>query len=291
MIDISQTLGGIIGGTFVPIYVAIYLLYLLNGRRTRPSTTHIAALALGISLFFFVDIILDSTELGVNSGFSGGATQAGLLLAFATGTLLLNGVEYYMVRPSQKSLGLTSTSTPSTKSSRRILFFIPALVAISLGIHGAGEGSSFAFIASRTVSDSILTAFGGVYPLVSYVLHKFLEATIVGSAYFLYVLSNETYATGKGSRFTEILVLGLLMGIPTALGTLTGYYMPIDPIYFYAFASGATIYVITKVAEPALKENWNPADYEISSKKMFTSLLLLVGFFLLYFVALFHSVL
>jgi hypothetical protein len=287
LIGIGLALGAILVGTFLPIYVALLLIHMTGKMRRKPRKDYVGALGLGIALFFFVDITLDSTELGVNSGFSGGLVQGGLLISFVVGALLLISAESFVIKRRQV--------TPNI-SGNGILFLIPAFVAISIGIHGTGEGSSFAFIASTTSSTDILTAFGGTYPLISYVIHKFLEAIIVGSAYFVYVISDGGLLS-KGpqnvqsySKIQEILILGFLMGLPSALGVLAGYYAPIDPIYFYAFASGATIYTIAKLAEPSLNRNWNTSEYALSPNRFGTMLIVVIGFILLYVAALFHSV-
>lgn len=299
MISFGVTLGGIIAGTFIPIYLAIFLIYIFAaGKRAETTLRHIAALGLGIILFFFVDVTLDSTELGVNSGFSGGLVQAGLLVSFAAGAIVLSIGEFYFLSSHAKPASPPPGTPSSTKPRGYLLFAIPALVAIGLGLHGAGEGSSFAFVASNTTSTSIIEAFGGIFPLVSYVLHKFLEATIVGSAYFAYVLSarEDSIETGahrsfsRNDRIWEMLTLGLLMGLPSALGSAMGYYISIDPIYFYAFASGASIYAVSKLAEPVFQNGWKASEYRSSTLRIAISVLLVMGFLLLYLSALFHSV-
>jgi hypothetical protein len=280
-------------GTLVPVYFALALAFLI-GRKisSEVSMRYFAATGLGILLFFFVDVTLDSTELGVNSGFSGGVVQIMLLSSFALGAVVLTLADYYF----HSTLDFTdSTANPAISS----LFFVPALMALGLGIHGAGEGSSFAYVAAFTGSTSLIDAFGGYGPVISYVLHKFLEATIIGTAYSFYVIfgaaksssvkvSPQSVAFSR-RRFVEIVVLGALVWTPTLLGTTVGYFISVNPIYFYAFASGATIYSVLRLASPSLGSILTNRRSFLTRENVFAVLFILLGFFLLYFAALLHS--
>lgn len=293
-------------GTLLPVYLALFLATLIGKRiSSNQSMRYFTALGLGILLFFFVDVTLDSTELGVNSGLSGGVAQGGLLLSFAAGALVLTITDYYLCSAASLKGDLRASSTSgseaeSSKSSRRaVMFLIPALMALGLGIHGAGEGSSFAYVAAFTSSTSLTDAFGGYGPVISYVLHKFLEATVIGSAYFAYVIFGEvrtvehtpSLRAAVRRRLFEVITLGLLICIPTILGTAIGYFQPVDPIYFYAFASGATIYSILRLASPTLGPVFDSKNsFLFSRSNVLLIILILIGFFLLYFAALLHSI-
>ena len=306
MISFELTFSGILLGTLLPVYLALFLTSLIGKRiSSNQRMRYFTAIGLGILLFFFIDVTLDSTELGVNSGLSGGLAQGGLLLSFAAGALVLTITDYYLCSSAASLKGELGTSSTSglqgefsKSSSRAVMFLIPALIALGLGIHGAGEGSSFAYVAAFTNSTSLIDAFGGYGPIISYVSHKFLEATVIGTAYFAYVIFGERNSTEQTTglqaslrrQLFELLTLGFLIWIPTILGTAIGYFLPVDPIYFYAFASGATIYSILRLASPTLGPVFESNNGSLFSRtNVLVLILILIGFFLLYFAALLHS--
>lgn len=228
-----------------------------------------------------MDVTIDSTELGVNSGFSGGILQLGLILSFSVGLLILGALESRLL-----------SSNGSSVLPEGMLFIIPALVALGIGIHGAGEGSSFSYVASTTSSTSLVYAFGGYGAIISYVFHKFLEAIVVGSAYFVYVLCDSRRVGPTGGlqrRHWEIPLLGALLWIPSLIGTIVGYSFAVDPIYFYAFASGASIYSLLRLALPAAQPSFELENYNYSRTLLSISIAILAGFLVLYLAALFHS--
>src|SRR2546426_1313151 len=65
--------------TWIPAFVGV-LVIVEAGYRLRPK--YLAAFALGIFLWFFVDTIQGSALLDVNAGFSGGAGQVAAVVVF-----------------------------------------------------------------------------------------------------------------------------------------------------------------------------------------------------------------
>src|SRR2546425_9258287 len=68
--------------TWIPAFVGV-LVIVEAGHRLRPK--YLAAFALGIFLWFFVDTIQGSALLDVNAGFSGGAGQVAAVVFFIVG--------------------------------------------------------------------------------------------------------------------------------------------------------------------------------------------------------------
>ncbi len=284
-------------GTLLPVYLALFVSASIGSIvKSNQGMSYFTGLGLGILLFFFVDVTLDSTELSVNSGLSGGVAQGGLLISFAAGALVLTITDYYYRSPAFS----LKDETPERKSrAEGRMFLVPALISLGLGIHGAGEGSSFAYVAAFTSSSSLISAFGGYGAIISYVLHKFLEAIIIGTAYSAYVIFGNAKSAAQVSglrtmivrHLSELLALGFLICIPTFLGTTIGYFIPIDPIYFYAFASGASIYSILRLASPSLEPMFKGENNFsfFSRDNVLLIAMILIGFFLLYFAALLHS--
>jgi hypothetical protein len=81
--------------------------------------------------------------------------------------------------------------------------------------------------------------------------------------------------------------VGLAFGIPSVIGEAVAYYVPIDSSYFFAMGGGAALSVILQVIRPIFEEN-NGKEVTYS-QWIRISLAVLLGFFLLYGAALFHS--
>ncbi len=234
------------------------------------SGRYLAAFALGIFFWFFVDTILTASTLDVNSGFTGGAAQAGLVALFLIGLLLVFWID--------RNRNIFS---PESAVGRYGLA-IPLLVAITIGIHGLGEGAAFGGTAYSTTSTSLLDAFGGVSAGVAYLLHKGLEPMMIGACYSVYLKGQER----KGTRWLrDLTMLSVVFVIPSILGAATGYFLVYDATYTFALGTGTSIYAAIRLAGPWFVSSeatarWMPMKMALS---------LALGFMAIYFAALFHS--
>jgi zinc transporter ZupT len=147
------------------------------------------------------------------------------------------------------------------------------LVAVGVGFHSFGEGVEIGSLISYSYalnqsSSSLIASIGGSGSGVAYVLHKFLEGFVIG-----------VFASAAETRFARNLVLGLLAGIPTAIGLTLALAMPVDSTVFFAVGAAATIYIVYKLIP-------NLASQE--DALLHVAVLLLV-FYLMYLAGLFHS--
>ncbi len=276
MISYALTLLGISGATLIPAYVALYLISNLKIIHIR----YLAAAGLGLSFWFFVETMGDAAYLDVNEGFTGGASHVAMLASFVLGVIVLATFDHFSV-PNSSNQAPNQTSKIGTTSS---LFLIAAAVASVSGIHGFAEGWSFASVAHIGSGQTLTDAFGGFAALASYPIHKFLEASIVGILYVIYV-----GRTNLSKRpLWHLPVLGLLFAIPSVIGAAIGYSVSIDTTYFYSFGVTSALYGALRLAE-AIHPNFkvgagNPAYL---GGRIFLALIL--GFLLLYFAALLHG--
>ncbi len=178
--------------TLIPAFVGL-LITILAGNILNPR--YLAAFAIGIFLWFFVDTIGGAASLDVNSGFSGGGGQIALTGLFAIGLLFF----FYFDR------NRNILSPPLAVAKYGLA--IPLLVAAAVGIHGLGEGAAFGGTAALTSSTSLLDAFGGFSGGVSYILHKALEPMMIGACYCVYAKDHVTSAAG---RLRDLLLLALI---------------------------------------------------------------------------------
>jgi zinc transporter ZupT len=236
------------------------------GRWTSPR--YVAAFALGIFFWFFVDTIQGSADLDLNAGFAGGVDQAAVVILFVAGILLFFWADRDIFSESER--------TPNRG------LVIPLLAALAIGIHGFGEGTAFGSTAALTSSTSLFDAFGGVAAGAAYALHKMFEPMMAGA---LYVAYSRGHPGGAKTRTRDILSMALLFVVPSLVGATTGYFISYDATYFFALGTGTSIYVAFRLAKQALEAT--DAHGRRMSLKM--SLALILGFILIYLAALLHS--
>ena len=265
MLDFSTSFLGWLAATAIPAFVGLLL---ITSARNWVKGKYLAAFALGIFMWFFVDTIGGSANLDVNAGFTGGIDQVAVVALFVVGVLFFFSV----------SGNLFTAGSPLGN----VTLAIPMLVAIAVGIHGFGEGTAFGSTASSTPSTSLLDAFGGVTAAVAYFLHKALEPMMIGACYVVYSKNEAKNATGF---LVDIVVLTLLFVTPSLIGAVTGYYINYDASYFFALGTGTSIYAALRLARPLFLDMESSA----SNESVKIALLLVFGFLCIYFAALFHA--
>jgi len=260
--------GGFLGwfaATAIPAFVGLLLITSL-GRRMKAK--YLAAFALGIFMWFFVDTIGGSANLDVSAGFTGGVDQAAIVALFVVGVLSFFSV----------SGDLFSKDSATVKVS----LTVPILVAIAVGIHGFGEGTAFGSTAASTPSSSLLDAFGGMSAGIAYALHKALEPMMIGACYIAYSADR---AKDAGKYLADVVFLTLLFVVPSLVGATTGYYIAYDATYFFALGTGTSIYAALRLVRPLFVN----MEASSSNESIKVAMFLVFGFLCIYFAALFHS--
>jgi zinc transporter ZupT len=265
VLDFPTSFVGWLAATTIPAFIGLLLITAI-GRRVKGK--YLAAFALGIFFWFFVDTIGGSANLDVSAGFGGGIDQVAIVALFAIGVLVFF------------SAGGSLFSQESAIDGAKLT--IPILVAVAVGIHGFGEGTAFGSTASSTSSTSLLDAFGGLTAGVAYFLHKALEPMMIGACYVAY--SKDRPRNGA-SYLADIGILTVLFVVPSLIGATTGYFVSYDATYFFALGTGTSIYAALRLVRPIF------ADMAASSsnESVKIGLLLVIGFLCIYVAALFHS--
>jgi hypothetical protein len=146
-----------------------------------------------------------------------------------------------------------------------------------MGFHGIGEGLGFGGTSAGTSAMTVLEAIGGYGGGAAYVMHKFLEATLVTIVYVSLIEEK----LGLPKQLWRIVALGLAFGLPSAAGDVVGYYIPVDSSYFYALGGGAALFVALLVIR---------SIFGISAKEVaFAQWIRIVVAFLLGFLALYAA--
>ena len=262
--------------TWIPAFVGL-LVIVLAGHFVKSK--YLAAFALGIFLWFFVDTIQGSALLDVNAGFTGGAGQIAAVALFIVGVLTVFWID--------KRRGLFSPES----IVRTVSVAIALLVAGAIGIHGLGEGAAFGATAYSTSSTSLLDAFGGVSAGVAYLLHKGLEPMMAGACYCVYSDRTGSRISGRIRDvffLSMVFVLPSLVGAPVGffvMGPATGFFAGFGTTYFFALGTGTSIYAALRLSRPLFRSE----ELATSEDSIKIVVPIVLGFIAIYFAALFHS--
>lgn len=267
MIDFATGFAAWTAATFLPALAGVALIAGV-GKFLNPK--YLAAFGFGIFLWFFVDTIGGSANLDVNSGFTGGLAQLGVVFLFIIGVLF-----FFILGRKQNIF------TPESAIGRYGIV-IPFFVAAAVGIHGLGEGWAFGATACCTISTNLLDAFGGPTAGVAYVLHKGLEPMMVGACYAVY--AKERIRTALG-WIGDILFLSVVFVFTSILGAGLGYFISVDTTYFFALGTGTSIYAAIRLAGALFVPNQGSKERETVA----LGISIVLGFLAIYVAALFHS--
>jgi hypothetical protein len=261
-----------IAATLLPAFLGLVVIILIgNFLKAR----YLAAFAIGIFLWFFVDTIGGAASLDVVDAFSANLVQIATVGLFVVGLIVFFSLD--------RNRNIFSPQLGIGKYG----LAIPLLVAAAVGIHGLGEGAAFGALAFQTSGTSLLNAFGGptgggANAAVAYVLHKALEPMMIGACYCAYA---KTHGKGTTSRLSDLLLLSITFAIPSLIGAASGYYLAYNSSYFYALGTGTSIYAGIRITGP-LFDNTHPTS---PKESISIALLLAAGLLAIYFAALFHS--
>jgi hypothetical protein len=247
--------------TFLALYIGIFTPSLVAGKSAYRLLV-LMALASGIMFWSFLDLMDDAALLDVNQGFSGGLMQILIATLFAATVLVLFWLD-----------GAFQTSRRGRSGVVALTYVTAVLVAVGIGSHSLGEGLEigsligYSFMTSPS-SVNLINAIGGLGSGAAYVLHKFLEGFVIG-----------VFATAARARSTRNLVLGLFAGIPTMIGLGVALMVPVDATIFFGIGAAAAIFIEYKLIPNLVHQR----------STMIYILAWLLGFYLMYLAALFHS--
>ncbi len=211
MDNIGQLIGlGAVAGVF-PIYLGIALALLIAKSISRNTEGYLTGIATGVLMYLFFDLMHEAIE-------QTGVTDFLSWIAFL-GSLLVGYVGLVIIEQQQQGRNRLEPSK----------LFLPYMIALGMGLHNLGEGLAIgaAYMQGQWVLGGML--------VLGFALHNGTEGfAIIGSA-------------GKNKpSLKDILLMGLLAGLPTCLGTvISGFAVShYFTIIFFALAAGSLLYVI-----------------------------------------------
>lgn len=209
----------------------------------------LSALAGGILLFLFYDVLKNANDLidplipaqGGTNGLLAVEYIAILLLGWSVGFLSLAAFEraYYARIARAAPTPPASAAGPGEPRALIDPLAVSMMIAIGIGLHNFSEGLAIgtAFAGGAVAAGTVL--------VVGFAAHNSTEGFgILGPG----LMAARPYT---GSR---LLLLGLVGGGPTFLGTAVGSVLYSDPlsILFYGLAAGAIIYVVLEMVRPMM---------------------------------------
>jgi zinc transporter ZupT len=205
------------------VFVGLLAGFLLRGKPNSASKTNdrilvLSSVAAGLTAWYFLDIMADSTFLGINQGW----TNATLLLT------LLFILGFFA------TVMLEQSSRPDRFCNR---IFLAAAV---IGVHGIGEG--IAIGATLISATDPIAAVGGPLSAASFVIHKGLEAFIVSA-----------FAVSGGKYYSHVLTAALIVGVPTVVGAAAGYVFSPNATIFFALGAGGALWLLSTLLATSMK--------------------------------------
>jgi ZIP family zinc transporter len=240
-----QTLGL---GAFAGFTIFFGLIYGLRRRSSKSTRAFLSALAAGILLFLFYDVLKNANEIinplipahGGANGYVALGYVVVLLLGWTFGFLSLGWFEQaFHARVARKEAA--GTGPPGDRLAGVDLdpLAISSLIAVGIGLHNFSEG-----LAIGTAYAGGAVAAGTVL-VIGFAAHNSTEG---------FGILGPGLSAGRSYSVRRLLVLGLIGGGPTVLGTMIGsvFYSNLLSVAFYGLAAGAIVYVVLQMIRPIM---------------------------------------
>jgi zinc transporter, ZIP family len=256
-VDEVQTLAlGFIAGVTILLGLPLGRLRSPRHSRTTPAVrVFLNATSIGILMFILWDVLtqawemIDSSLDRVHEGAGGAAQVIGfgalLFAGLGVGLLTLAGYERWLVGEGQiPLLGPGAMAADELAIRQASIMTAPRrlalLIAVGIGLHNFGEGLAIGGSAAQgkiALATLLVTGFA---------LHNATEGFGIVAP-----LASDSETPGWGF----LLLLGLIGGGPTMLGTLVGHQFSSDPVslVFLTLAAGSILYVIIQLVAIALR--------------------------------------
>jgi ZIP family zinc transporter len=215
---------------------------------SAPARAGLSALATGILLFLLWDVLSGAVgpiEAALEERRWGEFSQLSILglVGFAAGLMgLVYYAEWMKRRAGRRATTLVGPGAAAVDEFERRSSFetmtdgqrLALLIAVGIGVHNLGEGLA---IGQAAAAGEVSLA---VTPIVGFSLHNATEGFgICGPM------------NGEGTRPTWrfLVLLGLIGGLPTFLGTLLGQAWTSESVtvLFFAIAAGSILYVVQEL--------------------------------------------
>ena len=234
-------------GAFVGLTIFLGLLVGFKRTLSNGFRAFLSALAAGILLFLFFDVLKNANEKivaqipaqGGGSGTLAVAYTAVLLVGWSVGFLSLAAFEKAYIARLKRATFRKEGDAGAGGAFVLDAITISTMIAVGIGLHNFSEG-----LAIGTAYAGGAIAAGTVL-VIGFAMHNATEGFgILGPG----LLAGRQYSTRR------LFLLGLVGGGPTFLGTIVGSVAYSDPlsILFFGLAAGAIVYVVLEMVRPMM---------------------------------------
>jgi ZIP family zinc transporter len=235
-------------GAFAGFTIFLGLAYGLRRTASRSVRAFLSALAAGILLFLFFDVLNNANAIihplipaqGGSQGLLALEYLVILLTGWTVGFLSLGLFErMYLARLPRKPDNTPVTAGGAGSGFEIDPLAVSTMIAVGIGLHNFSEGLA---IGTAYAGGAVAT---GTVLVVGFAAHNSTEGFgILGPG----LMMSRRYS---GLR---LLALGIVGGGPTFLGTVLGsvFYSASLSILFYGLAAGAIVYVVLEMIRPMM---------------------------------------
>jgi zinc transporter ZupT len=199
----------------IPVCLGL-LWFPMVGRLGRSGLDFVLALTVGLLAFLLIDTVAEGLEIGHE------------IAASYQGTVLFLGIAAL----AYLALETLGSSLRSRKEGAQDGWITALMVAFGIGLHNLGEG--LAIGAAFALGEASL----GTLLIVGFMLHNTTEGLAIVAP-----------LSGAARPVRDLILLGLLAGVPTILGAWIGgfTYSPIWALVFLAVGAGAIAQVSVQI--------------------------------------------
>lgn len=243
-------------GAFAGLTIFLGLLLGRQGSLSARARAFLSALAAGILLFLFFDVLKNANEriaAEIPAQGGGNGTLAVLYLVvllagWAIGFLSLAAFERLYIAHLRRGHGSPAVAPGAGASLALDALTISTMIAIGIGLHNFSEG-----LAIGTAYAGGAIAAGTVL-VVGFATHNATEG---------FGILGPGLLAGRRYSWRRLGALGLVGGGPTFLGTVVGgvFYSDALSILFFGLAAGAIVYVVLEMVRPLLAPDTRPAAW------------------------------
>jgi len=220
MIDLAEVAWlGVVAGV-VPVYLGLIPLILM-GKISQGWRDFVLSVTNGILIYLFSDVLMESVELSHEADIAYGPTI--LLVGLSIAVLSLLALDLF-----RKSHRSDMQESVGVKGGRSLAY----MISLGIGLHNLGEGLA---IGSSYAAGQISLSLALV---VGFALHNGTEGFGIIAP-----------ISGKQINWRDIVLLGLLAGFPTVVGSIIGAvnYSASLATFFFAVAAGGLLYVLVEL--------------------------------------------
>ncbi|MCI4318872.1 MAG: zinc permease [Thermoplasmata archaeon] len=235
-------------GAFAGFTIFLGLVFGLRRQFSPATRVFLSALAAGILLFLFYDVLKNANEIitplvpthGGGNGPLAVAYIAILLVGWSAGFLSLGLFErLYMARLHRRPLAVGAALHAGPDAFEIDPLAVSVMIAVGIGLHNFSEGLAIgtAYAGGAVAAGSVL--------VIGFAAHNSTEGFgILGPG----LVAARPYSARR------LLALGVVGGSPTFLGTLVGsvFYSGLLSVLFYGLAAGAIVYVVLEMIRPMM---------------------------------------